>query len=126
MRSALCALMPAGAGLPGVEELGVDAFLVRLQRDSGARLWAGMVAGSIVFALFPLFTIGVPLPASLLSARLRERYVQRLVRHPLYLVRQSVFILKMAAGMCWGESEVVRKALALPPYPPDPGTWRSA
>lgn len=126
IRSAMCALMPRAAGLPGMEDTEVDAFIARFRREAPFRLWIGVLAGALLFAILPLFTIGVPLPAGLLGARHLERYVNEVTHHPWYLVRQSIFLLKMAAGMCWGADPAVRARLALPPYPPDPGTWRSS
>jgi hypothetical protein len=45
--------------------------------------------------------------------------------HRIYLVRQTVFLLKMVAGLCWGAHPDVRARLALRAYPADPGTWRT-
>lgn len=121
----MCALMPPGAGLPGVADTGVDAFLDRFQRETNKTMWLGLVAGAVLFTIFPLFTIGVPLPSFLLGPKLLDRYASAITRHPLYLVRQSVFLVKMVAGMCWGEHPAVRAQLNLPPYPADPTTWRT-
>jgi len=118
-------MMPAGAGFPGVAETGVDEFIARFRRETPLRLWIGLAFASVLFAVFPLFTIGVPLPAFLLSRRLREVYAHRITSHPLYLVRQTIFLVKMVAGMCWGANDGVRKQLGLQPYPADPGTWRT-
>jgi hypothetical protein len=121
----MCSMMPAGAGFPGVAETGVDEFIRRWKKDTPTRLWLGLAFGSVVFAAFPLFTIGVPLPAFMLGKKMRERYARKITSHPIYLVRQIIFLVKMAAGMCWGADGGVRAQLGLKPYPPDPGTWRT-
>ena len=45
--------------------------------------------------------------------------------HPIYLVRQSAFVLKLNAGFCWGADPDVRRAIGLAPYRPDPEGWRT-
>jgi hypothetical protein len=126
IRAALVALMPPAAGFPGVADTGLDEFLDRFRRESSRMLWIGVVAGAVVFTLLPPFTIGVPLPSFLLGAKLRDRYAAAVTKHPLYLVRQAIFILKMCGGLCWGQHPAVRAQLNLPPYPADPGTWRTS
>ncbi len=88
-------------------------------------MWIGVLAGGVVFAISPLFTIGVPLPAFLLPERMLERHAQKVTVFPIYLLRQSIFLVKLAAGLCWGADPAVRRQLALPPYPEDPGTWQT-
>lgn len=125
VRSVMCALMPSGGPLPGLAETGIDEFLPRFRREAAASVWIGVVAGSVLFVIFPLFTIGVPLPSFWLPAKLRDRYIQKITSHPLYHVRQLIFLVKMAAGLCWGAHPAVRAQLNLAPYPADPGTWRT-
>jgi hypothetical protein len=71
-----------------------------------------------------LLTVGWPLPAMLLPARLRDLHAQRVVASDRYLIRQAVFLLRLSGGMCWGMHPSVRARFALPPYPVDPGTVR--
>ena len=65
-----------------------------------------------------------PLPAALLSPEEVDRHAHALATHPVYLVRQIVMLLKLMAGVFWGESPEVRAFLHLPVYPADPGTRR--
>jgi hypothetical protein len=124
IRSAMCDLMPRTAALPGVADTGVTEFLLELRRDARTTFWLGLVLGAIVYALSPVLTLGIPLPAFVLSARLRELHAQRIVSSRLYWVRQAVSLVRLSAGLCWGRDPTVRHAFALPPYPPDPGGYR--
>lgn len=126
VRSAICILYPRIDGLPGAEDCDIDAFLRRFRRDSPALMWLGVVLGAWIFHLTPLFTVLVPLPAFLLPRGLRDKHAFRITTGGLYLTRQSVFVLKLAAGLCWGGHPEVRKRLALPALPEDPGTWRTS
>lgn len=126
LRSAMCDLMPGGAGLPALADCDPDGFLRRLRAETTALTWIGLCAGGLVWLLTPLLTIGVPLPALLLTAAARDRHVNALAGTRFYLVRQAFFLLKMYASMCWGQHPSSRAALALTAYPPDPGTFRTA
>jgi hypothetical protein len=125
VRSAMCALYPRTATLPGLEDCGVDDFLERFQRESPLLMWVGVLAGALVFHLTPLFTVFVPLPAFLLPASLLDRHASRIAGSDWYLVRQAIFLVKFPCGLCWGAHPEVRKRLALSAYPDDPGTWRA-
>ena len=70
VRSAMCALYPRTQGLPGIEDTGIDEFLVRFRRDTTLMMWLGVLAGTFVFHATPLFTVFVPLQAFLLPAGL--------------------------------------------------------
>jgi hypothetical protein len=124
VRSAMTATFPRTETFPGVGDCDLDAFLARFRRESPTILWAGVILGAVVFHVSPIFTVFVPLPAFLLPRRLLDRHAHRITTANLYLVRQVVFLVKMVAGLCWGASPEVRKRFALPPLPPDPGTWR--
>lgn len=126
IRHALTSLMPPIDGLPGLIDTDLDTFLDRYRRESSWLIWLGLVGGTAVYVLSPLITIGIPLPSFLLSEAQRNRHSSRVVRHPVYLVRQAVFLLKMTAGLCWGSSPVVRRVMNMDPYAADPGSWREA
>jgi len=123
IRTAIAGLYPR-TDLPGAEDCGLDAFLAKFREESPFLIWLGLVAGAAVFHLTPLITVGVPLPAFLLPKRLLDRHAQRIAATNVYLLRQAIFLIKMAAGLCWGTDPRVRAMLALPALPPDPGTWR--
>ena len=125
IRRAMCALYPKTASLPGIADTDVEGFLRRYKRESTALMWIGLVFGAVVFTLTPLITIGVPLPSFLLPKKALDRHASKIARHPVYLLRQAVFLVKFSAGLCWGADACVRGLFALPPYPADPGTWRS-
>jgi len=123
IRQAIVALYPR-TSLPGAEDCGVDAFLVHFREETPPLVWLGTAAGAVLFHLTPVFTVFVPLPAFALPKRLLDLHAQRISATPLYLLRQAIFLVKMAAGLCWGTDPKVRARLALPPFPKDPGTWK--
>lgn len=125
IRSAMCAFFPRAEGLPGVADVGIDAFLERFREETSRLMWVGLVLGAVVFAITPLFTIGVPLPSFLLPKRALDRHANKIASHPVYVLRQAVFLVKMVGGLCWGSHPDVRRIMELPPYPPDPGTFRA-
>lgn len=126
VRSAIVALYPSGGAMPGAADCGLDDFLRKFRRESPGLLWFGAVLGALVFHLTPLFTVFVPLPAFLLPAGLLDKHASRISGTQVYLVRQSVFLVKLVAGLCWGADPEVRRRLALPALPADPGTWRQS
>lgn len=120
----MCALYPGSETLPAVADLDVDGYLDRFRKDAVFPLRAGIVLAALIFALTPIITLGIPLPSFLLPRRLLDKHAHKVVGHSFYLVRQPVFILKMVAGMCWGEHPKVRECFHLAPYPADPRTRR--
>jgi len=125
IRSVMVTLYPRTDALPGIEDTGIDAFLVRFRRDSSLLIYLGLLLGTFVYHSTPLLTVYVPLPAFMLPAAVRERHAARILTSRVYLLRQAVFIVKLIAGLCWGADPVVRQKLGQPPIPADPGTWRS-
>jgi hypothetical protein len=126
IKFAMRTMMPRTEALPGIADTNLDGFLHRLRTDANFLYWLGLVLGALVFMLTPLFTIGVPLPAVALPRKALARHTERVLSHPIYLVRQAVFLVRVSAGLCWGADENVRARFALPPYPPDPGTFRQS
>jgi hypothetical protein len=120
------AMLPRSDTLPGIADTDLAGFLRRMRRDANRRYWLGLVVSALFFAVSPMFTIGVPLPAFALPRSLLDRHAGRLLAHPLYLVRQTGFLLRLSAGMCWGADPRVRTCFALPPYAADPGTFRTS
>ena len=125
IRAAMCDFMPATERLPGIADTGVTEFLREMKRDSGKVYWLGLVLGAWVYALTPIMTVFVPLPAFALPASLRDRHAQRIVQSRFYSIRQLVFLVRLSAGLCWGRDPRVRERLGLPAYAPDPGTYRT-
>jgi hypothetical protein len=126
VRAAIVMLYPRVGDWPGAEDCDLDEFLDRFRRETTALMWIGVVLGAVVFQLTPIVTVFVPLPASLLSKELANRHAERVATTNVYLLRQAVFLVKLVAGLVWGGHPSVRERFALPPLPPDPGTWRAS
>lgn len=126
IRHAMCALYPRTDELPGIADTGIDAFLAQYKRESTTLIWIGVCAGTLAFVLSPIFSVYLPLPSFLLPASLLEKHAGRVVYSRIYLLRQAVFLVKLAAGMCWGRHPDVRAKMAMAPYPADPDEWRTS
>ncbi|MBI2395199.1 MAG: hypothetical protein HYV09_36855 [Deltaproteobacteria bacterium] len=125
IKFAMCAMMPRTEKLPGIGDTDLDGFLRRLRRDSDFLYWLGLALGAWLFAVTPLFTVWVPLPAFFLPKKLLDRHTERVLSSRIYLIRQAVFLVRLSAGMCWGADPTVRAKFAMSPYGTDPGTFRS-
>ncbi len=119
-------MMPRTDDLPGIENTNLDAFLRHMRDAADSRFWLGLVVGALVFMWSPLFTLRLPVPAFFLPRALLEKHAERVFAHPRYLLRQSVLLVRLSAGMCWGSDRAVRACFALAPYEPDPGTFRTS
>ena len=111
--------------LPGIADL-PDAPQ-RLREMTRSAPWAFVLPlyGAIVaFMVLPLLTIGWPLPAFLLPQSALQRHIERMSHHPIYLVRQTFLMLRTVGGLVWGGHPAVRKALDMPVYGEDSGTFR--
>jgi len=126
VRAAIILLYPRTELMPGADDCDLDAFLDRFRREASPIVWIGIVAGALLFHLSPVFTVGVPLPAFALSPEKADLHADRIANSSIYLVRQSIFLVKFAAGMAWGAHPRVRERFAMAPLPPDPGTWRTS
>ena len=126
IRSAMLAFYPSTDDLPGLDQVDLDGFLARYKREAPALLWSGVIAGAVAYNVSPIYTIGKPLTARMLSPEDLDRHVNAVGSSDNYHLRQLIFLLKMVAGMAWGQSPQARVALGLPAYPEDPGTWRQS
>lgn len=118
--------MPGISEVSGVEAAGLRDFVERFNRECGWMMWLGVFAGSVLFAVTPLLTIGVPLPAFWLSQDALDKHAYRVAGHRIYLLRSAIYLVKMMGTSCWSAHPDVRRQLALAPYPADPGTWRTS
>lgn len=124
VRSAMADLMPSGGPVPGILDAGWDEFVDRYRREVSRPVWAGVVLGSVVYTISPILTVRRPVPSFALSPELRDLHAEKITSHPIYLVRQAVFLLKLSAGFAWGADPAVRRQMNLDPYGKDPGSWR--
>lgn len=106
-----------------MEDTDVRGFLRRYRRDSTFLMWLGLLAGTALFVWTPILTVYWPVPSFLLPRAVLDRHAHRITGTSVYLLRQGIFLVKLAAGLCWGADPAVRAKLALAPYPADPGTW---
>ncbi len=122
----MVALYPRTEALPGIEDTDLAGFLDRYHEESTFLMWLGLCAGACVFIASPLLTVYLPLPSFLLSPRLLDEHAHRVSASRWYLVRQAIFLVKLAAGLCWAAHPDVRARFAMAPYGADPGTWRAS
>jgi hypothetical protein len=126
LRSAITAILPRSDRFPGAAELDLAPFVAKFLRETTWLMWLAAVGSAVAFALSPVLTVYVPLPAFLLPAGLLDRHAAAMSEHRIYPVRQAAFLLKMIGGLHWAAHPEVRARLGLAPYPPDPGTWRTS
>lgn len=124
VKSAIVLLYPRTDSLPGAEDCDLDAFLEQYQRETTLLIWSGVVLGALVFQLAPLFTVGRPVPAAWLSTDLADRHAHAMAGSERYLVRQLLFLVKLVAGLAWGQHPEVRARFAQSPLRADPTDWR--
>jgi len=125
IRHAMCAMMPGGGELPGLDAADAADYTRAVRAESDWLYFLGLVLGAIVFAITPLITLGVPLPSFLLPAGMLDRHAQRVVAHRSYLIKQAVFLVRLNAGMCWGKLQAPRNALGQTLYAADSGSFRA-
>jgi hypothetical protein len=124
VRFALVAFFPRVDDVPGLAELGVDEKIAALRRDSTRLFWFGIVGAAVFFQLTPILTVRRPVLAAWLDPDQLDAHAHGIASHPAYLVRQIVVLLKLTAGLFWGESPEIRARIQLRPYGADPGTRR--
>lgn len=124
VRFAMVAFFPRVDDLPGLAELGVEEKIAQLRRESTLLFWAGIVAATLLFHVSPVLTVHRPWPAKFLTEEELDTHAYKLATHRVYLIRQLVLLIKLMAGIFWGESPEIRAFLLLPAYPADPGTRR--
>ncbi len=122
----LARVFPSTAALPGLDAIDTKPFIRQLAREAPFTIRATMWASVLLFNLTPLLTLGIPLPAFLLSPARVDLHAQRLSGSPIYLLRQIVLMLKTIGGLAWGAMPEVRGRLTMPIYPEDSGRWRKS
>ncbi len=119
------AMMPSVARLPGAKDGGhLDEVVSAVLRESSWLMWLGLVGAAVGFMLSPVTTVGWPLPSWLLPKSVLDRHAAAFSAHPLYPLRQSATLIKLAASFAMARDPRVREALALGPDLPDPVDWR--
>ena len=95
--------------------LAVAAFLDRYLRRVPFQAALGLRVVTWAITWLPLFFVGVPLPAHLLSKATRLRYVTRWSTARFYFLREGFYLLKAIALMGWGAQPEVRERLGVGP-----------
>jgi len=121
----MCDLYPGDEELPSIESCDIDAFLDRFLREGNPAMVAGVVAGSVAYTLTPVLTIGKPRPSFMLDPADRDAHAQAICSSDRYMLRQTAFLVKLVAALCWGQHPNVRAKMNLQAYPEDPGTFRT-
>ena len=93
----------------------VAAFLDRYLRRVPFQAALGLRVVTWAITWLPLFFVGVPLPAHLLSRATRLRYVERWSQARFYFLREGFYLLKAIALMGWGAQPEVRERLGVGP-----------
>jgi hypothetical protein len=89
----------------------LDGYLRRVPFQ--AALGLRVVTWAITW--MPLFFIGIPLPANLLSRPARMRYIERWASARVYFLREGFYLLKAISLMGWGAHPDVRERLGVGP-----------
>ena len=122
---ALDAVIPGNDKVPGLADSKRGPVVVaELRREAPFEMRLVLNLAVWVWLLSPIFTVWVPLPAVLLSERLKSLHTDRITSTSFYLVRQVSLVLKQVAGIAWGQDPEVRAAYQMAPYPEDPGSWK--
>lgn len=122
---AFAATFPTTGKLPGLDILDPAPFLRTFTREAPLLIRGMLYLSLLVVLLTPLLTVGIPLPAVWLSPSRLEKHLHRLAHHRIYLLRQTMLMVKTVGGLAWGAHPQVRGALGIPAYAPDPGTWQT-
>lgn len=120
VRAALADIMPSGGPMPGLDDVDWETFVEQFKREAPPSVWAGVCAGAVVYTVSPILTVHRPVLSFQLSDELRDTHASRITDHHIYLVRQAMFVLKLAGGFAWGADPEVRRRLNLEPYMGDP------
>jgi hypothetical protein len=116
LQEALAALIPAGRS-SRFPLSALDTGALKLSEemlDKSPLLAAlGVRAAIWVAYLFPLVALGKPRTLAGLSEEEKEVYLNRLYDHPIYLIRQTLLLLKSVACLSYLADDRVREALGL-------------
>jgi hypothetical protein len=93
----------------------IAAFLDGYLRRVPLRAALGLRAVVWGVTWLPIAFVGVPLPASALSAKTRARYIEGWAHSNVYLLREGFYLLKAIALMGWGAQDAVRLRLGVGP-----------
>ena len=122
----LAVVFPSTPQLPGLDAIDSKPFIRQLHSEAPFTIRATLLASVLLFNLTPLLTLGIPLPAFLLSKARVDEHAQRLSGSPVYLLRQIMLMLKTIGGLCWGAAPTVREKLTMAAYAEDSGGWRKS
>jgi hypothetical protein len=93
----------------------VAAFLGRYMERVPLRAAAGLRLVIWAIGWLPILFVARPVPAHVLSATVRARYLAAWAQSPFYLAREGFFLFKAIALMGWGSIDRVRRRLGVEP-----------
>lgn len=119
-------VFPSTPQLPGLDAIDCQPLLRNLSAQAPFTIRATMHLSVLLFCLTPILTLGIPLPAFLLSKAQVDRHAQKLSMSSIYLLRQIMLMIKTIGGLIWGAAPEVRQKFGMVPYPGDTSGWRQA
>jgi hypothetical protein len=117
-------LMPAHDDMPGIFDTKAEDFLKEFKANAHPIMRLGFFLSVWVYALSPVFTIGIPLPAFLLSEQKRLAHLDKYANSRNFVFSQLWMLQKMITAMCWGMDDKVRAYYGYEPYPEEPGNFK--
>lgn len=108
-----------------ISENEIKEFLNKLQKEATFTLRAVTNLCLLAWVCTPILTIFIPLPAFLLSQKMCEKHTYRLTVSKIYVLRQSMLLLKQIVGLLWGAHNKVRNSLNIKVYDPDPDRFKT-
>lgn len=117
-------VMPRHDDLPGIVDTSVGDFLDEFKQHAHPIMRLGFFLSVWVYVLSPVFTVGIPLPAFLLSEKKRIAHMQAYSSSHNFVFSQLWMLQKMVAGMCWGADDKVRAYFGYSAYRAEPGDFR--
>jgi hypothetical protein len=117
-------VMPSHGDMPGVIDTSVDDFLNEFKKHAHPIMRLGFFLAVWIYALSPIFTIGIPLPAMWLSEQKRKAHLRKYSSSKSFVFSQLWMLQKMITGMAWGMDDKVRAYFGYEPYPEELGLFK--
>ena len=110
--------------LPHIAETEIKEFLEKFQKEAVFTLRMVVFLCLLAWIFTPLLTIFVPLPTFLLSKKMCEKHTRKLTTNKIYILRQTMMLLKQFVGLIWGANNKIRNSINLKPYESNPDRFK--